>query len=252
MIEVAGLHKHFGPLHVLRGIDLSVAVGEVVCIIGPSGSGKSTLLRCINHLENAEQGRIRIDGELVYRDEVEGRFRAHSNRAVAAVRAQVGMVFQHFNLFPHLSVVGNIIEAPVHVLRKPKEAARRRALELLAQVGLSDKAEAYPEELSGGQQQRVAIARALAMDPKAMLFDEVTSALDPELVAEVLTVMRDLARRGMTMLVVTHEMNFARQVASRVIFMDHGLIVEEDMPERMFGAPRESRTRDFLRTVLER
>ena len=252
MIEIEDLHKHFGSLHVLRGIDLSVAVGEVVCIIGPSGSGKSTLLRCINHLEIAEQGRIRIDGELVYRDEVEGRFRAHSNRAVAAVRAQVGMVFQHFNLFPHLTVVGNIIEAPMHVLRIPKEEARRRARELLAQVGLAEKAEAYPEELSGGQQQRVAIARALAMDPKAMLFDEVTSALDPELVAEVLTVMRDLARRGMTMLVVTHEMNFARQVASRVIFMDHGLIVEEDTPERMFGAPRETRTRDFLRTVLER
>ncbi len=230
MIEIEGLHKHFGRLHVLRGIDLSVAAGEVVCIIGPSGSGKSTLLRCINHLEVAEQGRIRIDGELVYRDEIEGRFRAHSNRAIAAVRAQVGMVFQHFNLFPHLSVVGNIIEAPVHVLRKPKEDARRRALELLAQVGLADKAEAYPEELSGGQQQRVAIARALAMDPKAMLFDEVTSALDPELVAEVLAVMRDLARRGMTMLVVTHEMNFARQVASRVIFMDHGAIVEQDTP----------------------
>ena len=252
MIEIEGLHKHFGSLHVLRGIDLSVAVGEVVCIIGPSGSGKSTLLRCINHLEEAEQGRIRIDGELVYRDEVEGRFRAHSNRAIAAVRAQVGMVFQHFNLFPHLTAIGNIIEAPVHVLRRPKDEARRRGLELLAQVGLSDKAEAYPEELSGGQQQRVAIARALAMDPKAMLFDEVTSALDPELVAEVLTVMRDLARRGMTMLVVTHEMNFARQVASRVIFMDHGVIVEEDAPERMFGAPRESRTRDFLKTVLER
>jgi ABC-type polar amino acid transport system ATPase subunit len=252
MIEIEGLHKHFGRLHVLRGIDLSVAVGEVVCIIGPSGSGKSTLLRCINHLEVAEQGRIRIDGELVYRDEVEGRFRAHSNRAIAAVRAQVGMVFQHFNLFPHLSVVGNIIEAPVHVLRKPKEDACRRALELLAQVGLADKAEAYPEELSGGQQQRVAIARALAMDPKAMLFDEVTSALDPELVAEVLAVMRDLARRGMTMLVVTHEMNFARQVASRVIFMDHGAIVEQDLPERIFGSPREARTRDFLKTVLER
>jgi ABC-type polar amino acid transport system ATPase subunit len=252
MIKIEDLHKHFGSLHVLRGIDLSVAVGEVVCIIGPSGSGKSTLLRCINHLEIAEQGRIRIDGELVYRDEVAGGFRAHSNRAIAAVRAQVGMVFQHFNLFPHLTVVGNIIEAPVHVMRKPKNEARRRALELLALVGLADKAEAYPEELSGGQQQRVAIARALAMDPKAMLFDEVTSALDPELVAEVLTVMRDLARRGMTMLVVTHEMNFARQVASRVIFMDHGLIVEEDVPERMFGAPRESRTRDFLRTVLER
>ena len=252
MIEIEDLHKHFGSLHVLRGIDLSVAVGEVVCIIGPSGSGKSTLLRCINHLEIAEQGRIRIDGELVYRDEVAGGFRAHSNRAIAAVRAQVGMVFQHFNLFPHLTVVGNIIEAPVHVLRKPKNEARRRALELLAQVGLGDKAEAYPEELSGGQQQRVAIARALAMDPKAMLFDEVTSALDPELVAEVLTVMRDLAHLGMTMLVVTHEMNFAKQVASRVIFMDHGVIVEEDVPERMFGAPREGRTRDFLRTVLER
>jgi ABC-type polar amino acid transport system ATPase subunit len=252
MIEIEDLHKHFGSLHVLRGIDLSVAVGEVVCIIGPSGSGKSTLLRCINHLEIAEQGRIRIDGELVYRDEVTGGFRARSNRAIAAVRAQVGMVFQHFNLFPHLTVVGNIIEAPVHVLRKPKNEARRRALELLAQVGLGDKAEAYPEELSGGQQQRVAIARALAMDPKAMLFDEVTSALDPELVAEVLTVMRNLAHLGMTMLVVTHEMNFAKQVASRVIFMDHGVIVEEDVPGRVFGAPRESRTRDFLRTVLER
>ncbi len=252
MIEIEGLHKHFGPLHVLRGIDLSVAVGEVVCIIGPSGSGKSTLLRCINYLEQPERGRIIIDGQIAYRDEVSGGFRAHSNRAIAAVRAQVGMVFQHFNLFPHLSVVGNIIEAPVHVLRKPKQEARRRALELLAQVGLADKAEAYPEELSGGQQQRVAIARALAMDPKAMLFDEVTSALDPELVAEVLTVMRDLARRGMTMMVVTHEMNFARQVASRVIFMDHGVIVEQDSPERIFVTPREARTRDFLRTVLER
>jgi polar amino acid transport system ATP-binding protein len=252
MIEIEDLHKHFGSLHVLRGIDLSVAVGEVVCIIGPSGSGKSTLLRCINHLEVAEQGRIRIDGKLAYREEVGGIFRAHSNRAISAVRAQVGMVFQHFNLFPHLTVLGNIIEAPVHVLRRSKEEARARAMDLLAQVGLVDKVDAFPEELSGGQQQRAAIARALAMDPKAMLFDEVTSALDPELVAEVLTVMRDLARLGMTMLVVTHEMNFARQVASRVIFMDHGLIVEEDTPERMFGAPRETRTRDFLRTVLER
>jgi ABC-type polar amino acid transport system ATPase subunit len=252
MIEIEGLHKHYGANHVLRGIDLSVPVGEVVCIIGPSGSGKSTLLRCINHLEVAERGRIRIDGTLAYRDEVGGKFRPHSNRAVSAVRAQVGMVFQHFNLFPHLTVLGNLVEAPVHVLKRPKDTARRRALELLAQVGLADKEEAYPEELSGGQQQRVAIARALAMDPKAMLFDEVTSALDPELVAEVLTVMRDLAKRGMTMLVVTHEMHFARQVAARVIFMDHGVIVEEDTPERIFGAPREPRTRDFLRTVLER
>ena len=247
MIEIEGLHKHFGALHVLRGIDLSVAVGEVVCIIGPSGSGKSTLLRCINHLEIAETGRIRIDGQLAYRDEVAGgAFRAHSNRAISAVRAQVGMVFQHFNLFPHLTVMGNLIEAPVHVLRKPKAVARQRALELLAQVGLADKAEAYPEELSGGQQQRVAIARALAMDPKAMLFDEVTSALDPELVAEVLTVMRDLAGQGMTMLVVTHEMNFARQVGSRVIFMDHGVIVEEGPPEEIFFRPREARTKSFI------
>jgi len=251
MIEVEGLHKYFGPLHVLKGIDLSVAAGEVLCIIGPSGSGKSTLLRCINHLEDAEKGRIKIDGRIAYRDEVGGIFRAHSGRTVAAVRAQVGMVFQQFNLFPHLTALGNIIEAPIHVLRKGKGEARRRGLELLAQVGLAEKADSYPEELSGGQQQRVAIARALAMDPKAMLFDEVTSALDPELVAEVLTVMRDLARRGMTMLIVTHEMNFARQVSSRVIFMDHGRIVEEGTPATIFGAPREARTRDFLRSVQE-
>jgi polar amino acid transport system ATP-binding protein len=250
MIEVEGLHKHFGENHVLRGIDLSVNTSEVVCIIGPSGSGKSTLLRCINNLETPEQGRIRIDGQAAYRDEVNGVRRAHRAHAIAAVRAQVGMVFQHFNLFPHLTVIGNIIEAPVHVLRRPAAEARRRGLDLLAQVGLSDKADAYPEELSGGQQQRAAIARALAMDPKAMLFDEATSALDPELINEVLTVMRDLAAGGMTMLVVTHEMNFARQVASRVIFMDHGLIVEQDTPERIFGAPREPRTQDFLRSVL--
>jgi ABC-type polar amino acid transport system ATPase subunit len=252
MIEVEGLHKYFGDLHVLRGIDLSVAKGEVVCIIGPSGSGKSTLLRCINHLEEAQQGRIRIDGETAYRDEVGGAFRAHSNRAVAAVRAQVGMVFQHFNLFPHLTIIGNVIEAPVHVLRRSKAEATRRGLELLAQVGLAEKADNYPEELSGGQQQRAAIARALAMDPKAMMFDEATSALDPELIAEVLAVMRDLAARGMTMLVVTHEMNFARQVASRVIFMDHGSIVEQGNPAAIFAAPKEQRTQEFLRTVLER
>jgi polar amino acid transport system ATP-binding protein len=252
MIEIEGLHKYFGSLHVLQGIDLSVAAGEVVCIIGPSGSGKSTLLRCINHLEVAQQGRIRIDGEIAYRDEVGGVFRAHSNRAVSAVRAQVGMVFQHFNLFPHLTIIGNLVEAPVHVLRRSKSEARRRGMELLAQVGLAEKADSYPEELSGGQQQRAAIARALAMDPKAMMFDEATSALDPELIAEVLAVMRDLAGRGMTMLVVTHEMNFARQVASRVIFMDHGRIVEQGNPAAIFAAPREARTQDFLRTVLER
>lgn len=251
MIQVEGLHKHFGTLHVLKGIDLSIATGEVVCVIGPSGSGKSTLLRCINHLETPERGNIRIDGKSAYRDGEEGQYRPQSNRVIAAVRAQVGMVFQHFNLFPHLTVIGNLIEAPVHVLKRPPAEARRRGLELLAQVGLVDKIDAYPEELSGGQQQRAAIARALAMDPKAMLFDEVTSALDPELVNEVLNVMRDLASGGMTMVVVTHEMNFARQVASRVIFMDHGRIVEEDTPERIFGAPREQRTQDFLRSVLE-
>jgi ABC-type polar amino acid transport system ATPase subunit len=249
MIEIKGLHKHYGPLHVLKGIDLSVGTGEVVCIIGPSGSGKSTLLRCINHLEVAEQGEIRIDGQVAYRDGAEGGFRAHRSRQIAAVRAQVGMVFQNFNLFPHLTAIGNIIEAPVHVLRRPREVARARARELLAQVGLSEKADSYPEELSGGQQQRVAIARALAMDPKAMLFDEATSALDPELINEVLNVMRDLAERGMTMAVVTHEMNFARQVSSRVIFMDHGRIVEQGTPAQLFGAPREQRTQDFLRNV---
>ncbi len=249
MIEIKGLHKHYGPLHVLKGIDLSVGTGEVICIIGPSGSGKSTLLRCINHLEVAEQGEIRIDGQVAYRDGAEAGFRAHRNREIAAVRAQVGMVFQNFNLFPHLTAIGNIIEAPVHVLRRPREVARARARELLAQVGLSEKADSYPEELSGGQQQRVAIARALAMDPKAMLFDEATSALDPELINEVLNVMRDLAERGMTMAVVTHEMNFARQVSSRVIFMDHGRIVEQGTPDQLFGAPREQRTQDFLRNV---
>jgi ABC-type polar amino acid transport system ATPase subunit len=249
MIEIKGLHKHYGPLHVLKGIDLSIGTGEVICIIGPSGSGKSTLLRCINHLEVAEKGEIRIDGQVAYREGAEAGFRAHRNREIAAVRAQVGMVFQNFNLFPHLTAIGNIIEAPIHVLRRPRDVARARALELLAQVGLSEKADSYPEELSGGQQQRVAIARALAMDPKAMLFDEATSALDPELINEVLNVMRDLALGGMTMAVVTHEMNFARQVSSRVIFMDHGRIVEEGTPAEVFGAPREQRTQDFLRNV---
>ncbi|MEJ0011572.1 MAG: amino acid ABC transporter ATP-binding protein [Bauldia sp.] len=251
MIELNRLQKHYGDLHVLDGIDLTVARGEVVCIIGPSGSGKSTLLRCINNLEEIESGRIVIEGKVAYRDEIAGGgFRAHNNRTVSAVRAQVGMVFQHFNLFPHLTVIGNIMEAPVHVLRRSKEEARRRGMELLEQVGLAEKADAFPEELSGGQQQRAAIARALAMDPKAMLFDEATSALDPELIAEVLNVMGDLARGGMTMVIVTHEMNFARQVASRVVFMDRGRIVEIGTPEQIFGAPREPRTREFLRSVL--
>jgi polar amino acid transport system ATP-binding protein len=250
MIEVSGLHKHYGAAHVLRGIDLAVARGEVVCIVGPSGSGKSTLLRCINHLEVPERGTIRIDGEVAYRDADGGGFRAHKARAVAAVRARIGMVFQHFNLFPHLTALGNVIEAPVHVLRLRPAEAVRRARHLLAQVGLADKADAYPEELSGGQQQRVAIARALAMDPKAMMFDEATSALDPELIGEVLAVMRDLAARGMTMIAVTHEMGFAREAASRLIFMDEGQIVEQGPPDAVFSAPREARTRRFLSRVL--
>ena len=252
MVEVEDLHKRYGANQVLDGIDLSVNEGEVVCIIGPSGSGKSTLLRCINHLEIPERGRIRIDGRIAYRDEATKGFRAHRNKAVAAVRAEVGMVFQHFNLFPHLTVLGNVIEAPIHVLRRPRASARERGIELLSQVGLADKADAYPEELSGGQQQRAAIARALAMDPKAMLFDEATSALDPELITEVLGVMRALAKGGMTMLVVTHEMGFARQVAARVIFMDRGRIVEQGDPRQILGAPQEERTRMFLRSVLKR
>jgi polar amino acid transport system ATP-binding protein len=251
MIEIEGLHKHFGDNHVLRGIDLMVAAGEVVCIIGPSGSGKSTLLRCINHLEIAEEGLIRIEGQLAYRKEHNGVFRPQSNRAISAVRAQVGMVFQQFNLFPHLTVMGNVIEAPVHVLRKSKEAARQRGRELLAQVGLADKENAYPEELSGGQQQRVAIARSIALEPRVMLFDEPTSALDPELVGSVLAVMRDLRESGMTMIVVSHEMSFARNAADRVVFMDHGVIVEQGTPASIFESPAHERTRAFIGQIQQ-
>ena len=252
MIELVDIHKSFGSLEVLRGVSLTVGSGEVICIIGPSGSGKSTLLRCINHLENPDRGAIRIAGKPVYYDHAGGARKAHSKQQIAAVRAKLGMVFQSFNLFPHLTALENIIEAPIHVLGLSKEAASSRALELMRRVGLEDKSDYYPEEMSGGQQQRTAIARALAMDPTAMLFDEPTSALDPELVHEVLEVMRGLRDDGMTMIIVTHEMNFARQVASRVLFMDHGVIVEEDTPERLFGAPRESRTRSFLKSVLDR
>ncbi len=251
MIVAEDIHKHFGHLHVLRGINLSVAKGEVVCIIGPSGSGKSTFLRCINWLEVPERGLIRIDGKPAYRDSIDGH-RPHRQRDIAAIRAQVGMVFQAFNLFPHMTALENVMEAPMHVLGIERDQAEARASAILAQVGLSDRADHYPEELSGGQQQRVAIARALAMEPKAMLFDEVTSALDPELVGEVLNVMRDLAARGMTMLVVTHEMNFARQVGDRVVFMDQGVIAEEGPPAEIFSNPRQQRTRAFLREILER
>ena len=252
MIRLEDLHKSFDHNHVLKGVSLTVEQGEVVCIIGPSGSGKSTLLRCINYLEVPERGRIYIDGALAYRDEVDGRFKPHPARRIVAMREKVGMVFQQFNLFPHLTALQNIIEAPIHVKHLSRQEAEQRARRLLTQVGLGEKADQYPEELSGGQQQRVAIARALAMEPDAMLFDEVTSALDPELVNEVLEVMRQLARQGMTMVVVTHEMNFARQVADRVVFMDHGVIVEEAPPEVIFTAPRHQRTRDFLRAVGSR
>ena len=252
MIEAKGIHKAFGAAEVLRGIDLEVATGEVLCIIGPSGSGKSTFLRCLNWLEVPQRGTIRIDGADAYREVVDGRERLQSPKRIAAIRAKIGMVFQAFNLFPHLTALENIMEAPVHVLRLAHAEARDRALALLAQVGLASHADHYPEELSGGQQQRVAIARALAMEPKAMLFDEVTSALDPELVGEVLGVMRDLAGRGMTMVVVTHEMNFARQVCDRVVFMDQGLIAEEGIPAAIFTDPKEPRTRAFLKEILAR
>jgi len=252
MIEVADLSKAFGPLTVLDRVSLTVHVGEVVCIIGPSGSGKSTLLRCVNYLEVPDAGTIRVNGAPVYYDIVNGRRVPHPKQRIARVRAKLGMVFQDFNLFPHLSVLENVIEAPVHVLGTPRAAAVAKARALLARVGLADKEEHYPEELSGGQKQRTAIARALAMDPTAMLFDEPTSALDPELVHEVLEVMRNLSEEGMTMIIVTHEMNFARQAADRVIFMDDGRIIEEDLPSRIFGQPREARTRLFLKTVLER
>ncbi len=252
MIEVDNLWKSFGPLTVLNSVSLKVAMGEVVCIIGPSGGGKSTLLRCINYLEQPDRGTIRINGEPAYYDIVGDRMLLHPKRRIARVRSKLGMVFQEFNLFPHLTALENVTEAPIHVLGMNRKAATEKAMRLLMRVGLEDKAKHYPEELSGGQRQRTAIARALAMDPTAMLFDEPTSALDPELVHEVLEVMRRLSDDGMTMIIVTHEMHFARQVADRVIFMDHGKIVEEDTPERIFGSPSEPRTQTFLKTVLER
>ena len=251
MVEALGLRKWFGALEVIKGVSLSVARGEVVCVIGPSGSGKSTFLRCLNWLEVPEEGEIRIEGKPAFRDTVGGKTVEQPPREIARLRSRIGMVFQAFNLFPHMTALENVIEAPRHVLKLPYAAARERALALLRQVGLADRGDHYPEELSGGQQQRVAIARALAMEPMAMLFDEVTSALDPELVGEVLNVMRDLAARGMTMLVVTHEMNFARQMADRVVFMDHGVIAEEGVPAEIFRNPSNPRTRAFLRELVE-
>ena len=240
MVNVKNIHKYFGRLHVLQGVSLDVSKGQVVVIIGPSGSGKSTLLRCLNYLEPVQSGEIWIDGIRL----------DHHRTNIRAVRAEVGIVFQSFNLFPHLTVIRNVMLAPVVVRKRPESEVRQAALAMLAKVGLQDKVDAYPSQLSGGQQQRVAIARALAMQPKLMLFDEVTSALDPELVREVLDVMKQLARDGMTMIVVTHEMGFAREVADRVIFMDEGRIIEERQAADIFDRPREQRTREFLGKIL--
>jgi polar amino acid transport system ATP-binding protein len=251
MVKSHGVRKHFGPLQVLKGINLEVAPKEVVCLIGPSGSGKSTFLRCVNHLEKIDGGRLYVDGELVgYRQE-DGKVYELRENEVARKRAEIGMVFQRFNLFPHMTALGNVIEGPVRVKGISKREARERGRELLQRVGLADKIDEYPARLSGGQQQRVAIARALAMEPKLMLFDEVTSALDPELVKEVLDVMRALAREGMTMIVVTHEMGFARDVGDRVVFMDDGVIVEEGPAKDVIENPKEERTKRFLGLVLE-
>ena len=250
MVEARGVHKRFGGNHVVRGIDLAVSRGEVTCLLGPSGSGKSTFLRCINHLEKIDAGSISVDGELVgYRREGD-RLHELKDHEIAARRSEIGMVFQHFNLFPHMTVLQNLVEAPVQVRRERVKEASERGRALLARVGLADKADAYPRSLSGGQQQRVAIARALAMRPKLLLFDEPTSALDPELVGEVLDVMRGLADEGMTMIVVTHEIGFAREVADTVTFMDGGVVVESGPPAQVLDDPQHRRTRSFLAKVL--
>ena len=241
LLRVEGLHKHYGALHVLRGIDLTVRRGEVVVVIGPSGSGKSSLLRCLNRLEDPSQGHIYIDGVDIARPRVN----------LPMIRRNIGMVFQHFNLFPHMTALGNVAEGPRTVLRMPRVEAEARALDLLNKVGLADKVNAKPAQLSGGQQQRVAIARALAMQPEIMLFDEVTSALDPELVAGVLAVMRKLAEEGMTMIVVTHEMEFARQVGDRVLMIENGVIIEEGTPNELLRNPRHASTQRFLSSLLK-
>jgi polar amino acid transport system ATP-binding protein len=251
LIQVRGLHKSFGKLEVLRGVSFEVKRGEVMAIIGPSGSGKSTLLRCLNFLEEYQAGEVLFDDVLVgYRDDASGRRRLDSERNVRRIRARLGMVFQSFNLFPHKTVLENVIEGPVVVKGQSRAEAEAAARALIARVGLTDKLDTYPTKLSGGQQQRAAIARALAMQPAAMLFDEPTSSLDPELVGEVLEVMQSLAAEGMTMVVVTHEMGFARRVADRVMMMDEGEIVELAPPEQIFGKPESPRTAEFLRRVL--
>jgi polar amino acid transport system ATP-binding protein len=250
MVKAEAVHKRFGRLEVLKGIDLVVRRGEVMCMLGPSGSGKSTFLRCINHLEKINSGRLAVDGELVGYRESGGKLYELNEREVARKRAEIGMVFQHFNLFPHMTALDNVTLAPIRVKGVPRSDARNRGQQLLQRVGLGDKLGTYPVALSGGQQQRVAIARALAMEPKLMLFDEPTSALDPELVGDVLDAMRQLARDGMTMIVVTHEMGFAREVADQVVFMDGGIVVESGPPAEVLGSPRHERTKAFLSKVL--
>ncbi len=250
MVEATEIHKSFGSVEVLRGVNLMVMPGEVACVIGPSGSGKSTFLRCVNHLETIDAGRMRVDGQLVGYREAGAKLYELRESEVAHQRRDIGMVFQRFNLFPHMTAAQNVMEGPRTVRRESKAAARDRACALLDRVGLDAKYESYPAQLSGGQQQRVAIARALAMKPKLMLFDEPTSALDPELVGEVLDVIRELAREGMTMLVVTHEMGFAREVGDTLVFMDEGRIVEAGDPREVLGNPREERTKAFLSKVL--
>jgi polar amino acid transport system ATP-binding protein len=249
LLKLEGIHKRFGALEVLRGIDLEVGRGEVVCVIGPSGSGKSTMLRCINLLEPPEEGEIFLEGRDICKGPGSGE--GESGWDVNFLRQRIGMVFQQFNLFPHRTALQNVTMAPEKALGRPKEEARKKGAALLERVGLSDKLDQYPERLSGGQQQRVAIARALAMDPHLMLFDEVTSALDPELVKEVLDVMRELVSEGMTMIVVTHEMGFAHEVGDRIVFMDGGVIVEQGPPSSVLDEPREERTKRFLGLVLE-
>ena len=250
MVLAEAVHKNFGKLEVLKGIDLAVLPGEVCCLLGPSGSGKSTFLRCINHLEKVDGGRLSVDGQLVgYRQSGDKLYELRE-RETATKRAEIGMVFQRFNLFPHMTALGNVIEAPTRVRKLGKRDATEQARALLERVGLSDKVDAYPAQLSGGQQQRVAIARALAMQPKLMLFDEPTSALDPELVGEVLDVMRGLAADGMTMVVVTHEMSFAREVGDTVVFMDGGVVVESGKPADVINNPQQERTKSFLGKVL--
>ena len=250
MMQATGVRKSFGALEVLKGINLSLPLGEVMCLLGQSGSGKSTFLRCINHLERIDFGRIRVDGELIGYKDRGGYLQEMHEHDIARQRIHIGMVFQHFNLFPHMTVLQNLMEGPVGVKREDREEVRERAHGILRRVGLSEKVNAYPRQLSGGQQQRVAIARALAMRPKLILFDEPTSALDPELVSDVLDVMRDLAESGMTMIVVTHEIAFAREVADRVVFMAGGEIVEQGRPADVLGNPSHPQTQAFLAKVL--